>query len=332
MDGNGVRFANTGTIVSASSLPAPSGKERSLEIWITAAKTAESSTILAFYDPMWPRGFWLGQSVSDLELQVASSSAWRDGEPERVYVPGAFRTGRNGFWAITSGPSGVSVYRDAVLAIQTPAFRIAGADAAGRLILGTAPLSSQPWSGDLRALAIYDRELPQERIAVHYKNLMEGARPEIASDDRCIALYRFDEHTGHTVHNAIGSEYDLQIPSRYTVVGQTVLDPIWRAARESGSFWEDGFINIAGFIPAGFCFCCYFAIRGSRQPGILAVVIGSIISVFIELVQSHLPTRDSSMSDLVSNILGSILGVLLYRCKRLRIRVDYAVRSLARRS
>jgi len=41
-------------------------------------------------------------------------------------------------------------------------------------------------------------------------------------------------------------------------------------------------------------------------------LLASAISVFIELSQVLLPTRDSSMSDLITNISGSVIGAALY--------------------
>ena len=49
------------------------------------------------------------------------------------------------------------------------------------------------------------------------------------------------------------------------------------------------------------------------MPALRASAVGAAVSVFIELTQTFLPTRDSSMSDLINNILGSVLGAAAYR-------------------
>jgi glycopeptide antibiotics resistance protein len=92
-----------------------------------------------------------------------------------------------------------------------------------------------------------------------------------------------------------------------------VLDPVWRAFNWSWGFWQDAFINVAGFIPFGCFFCAYFSARKLRSPALCAAAFGAAVSVFIELTQANLPTRDSSMSDLINNILGSVLGAAAYR-------------------
>ena len=109
------------------------------------------------------------------------------------------------------------------------------------------------------------------------------------------------------------SENDLYIPPKFLVLRQTVLDPVWRAFNWSRGFWQDAFINVAGFIPFGWFFCAYFSARRTALARASRLAFGAAVSVFIELTQAFLPTRDSSMSDLINNILGSVLGAAAYR-------------------
>jgi hypothetical protein len=153
---------------------------------------------------------------------------------------------------------------------------------------------------------------------------VDQARPQISREDDCIALYLFDERSGNRVHDRTGFGYDLDIPDRYFVPDQALLDPVWREFRRSWTYWEDALINIAGFVPAGFSFCAYLSLRGFRRPAILAILLGAAISLGIEVIQAHIPTRDSSMSDVVTNVAGTVMGAWVCRLREKSVR-----RSLA---
>jgi hypothetical protein len=312
---NALRFGEYGTILSSGSFPpiASGGADHSLEIWMKPGLAEDSNTFLAFYSPGEPRQLSLHQADRDLELRIESSAAWRHEKAARINIDDAFRDRKSAFWAVTSGPSGTAIYRDDARVKESSGLRISGREFSGRLIIGSSPIFNENWSGVLRGLAIYNRALTAAQISRHYQTWMKGAGPDIGADDACIALYLFDEHSGRIVHNKVGLGNDLYIPAKYMILDQTLLDPVWRAFNWSRGFWKDALINVGGFIPVGFFFCAYLTARGFRRPALTASALGGAISLFIELVQSRLPTRDSSMSDVITNIAGSIIGASLYR-------------------
>jgi VanZ family protein len=51
---------------------------------------------------------------------------------------------------------------------------------------------------------------------------------------------------------------------------------------------------------------------------VIVALLGMGMSLSIELTQAYLPTRDSSLIDVLMNSLGTILGIALFNCKIFR--------------
>jgi glycopeptide antibiotics resistance protein len=71
--------------------------------------------------------------------------------------------------------------------------------------------------------------------------------------------------------------------------------------------------NIVGFVPLGFCFYPFLWLRQGRGTMLLTIVAGTVVSLTIEILQAFLPTRDSGMTDVFTNTMGTWIGALLYR-------------------
>jgi VanZ like family/Concanavalin A-like lectin/glucanases superfamily len=310
---NALRFGEYGVIVGSRRIPPSRANGRTLEIWMQPGRVEDSNTILAFFDPGALGRLSLQQSDRDLKLQIAPSQAWSLEKTSKLYVDDAFRNREKAFLTVTSDSSGTSIYRDGIKLRESREFRISTQDFSGRLVVGTSPIFNENWKGTLLGLAVYDSALSAVRVARHYRNWTTRRSPGVDAEDACIALYLFDEHSGRVVHDKIGSATDLLIPKKYLILDQTVLDPVWRAFDWSWGFWKDAIINVGGFVPPGFFLCAYLSIRRLRRPALGASLMGTVISLSIELLQSHLPTRDSSMADVINNAAGSAVGAALYQ-------------------
>ena len=86
-------------------------------------------------------------------------------------------------------------------------------------------------------------------------------------------------------------------------------------AGQGGIYWTDVLVNISGFVPVGFFLLNYLSlIQQIKRPAATVILIGFFLSLTIEILQWFLPTRDSDMTDLISNTFGTAIGVSLYRC------------------
>jgi glycopeptide antibiotics resistance protein len=93
---------------------------------------------------------------------------------------------------------------------------------------------------------------------------------------------------------------------------------VWKPFRsrwdgwKTRGYWFDMGVNVAGFIPFGFFFALWFSLTpGIARPRLTAILLGFAISLVIETLQYFLPTRDSSMTDLLNNTIGTAFGVVL---------------------
>ena len=314
---NGLRFSRYGTVLSFGVLTMTSAQSEacgSLEIWLQPDRMWDSRTFLTFYVPKNPFQFSLHQSETDLALQTAIQDSEHHTDTVSVRVPDVFRKRGPVFITISSGGSGTVVYIDGVLAKRAPQYRLSPKELTGRLVLGDSPRRGDSWSGQLLGLAIYHRELTAPQVLEHYEAWTQRERPEIAGDERNIALYLFDERGGKVIHNKARSGADLYIPERYVVLDQVFLERPWRDFSRSMGYLRGFLKNIVGFIPLGFCFYAYLsAARYVKRSALATVILGTLVSLTIEILQAYLPTRESGMTDLVTNTFGTYIGVLLYR-------------------
>jgi len=180
-------------------------------------------------------------------------------------------------------------------------------------VLGDSPGQPNSWSGELLGLAIYRGQLTAPQVFRNYAAWKQTGRPEIAEDERNIALYLFDESTGDVVRDKARSGVDLYIPAKYKVMDKIALEPFWTEFNMSWSFWDGVLKNIVGFIPFGFCFYAYLvAILPVKRATLVTIALGTAVSLTIEILQAFLPTRDSGTTDLITNTLGAWVGVASY--------------------
>ena len=305
--GNGLLYR--GYALARSSGPIlpglPGASPCSLEVRLRPARE-ETSTILAFYTPQDPAQFSLRQSNTDVTLRGFHPSG-------RVYAEAddVFHRGRLVYLAATFGPRGTKIYADGVLAAQDSSARFSCDDLQGNMILGNSLTQHDSFQGEFLGLAIYDRELSPEQVLNHYRTWTASGLLESAAGERAAALYLLDDGPGRVLRNRIRPEAALYIPEPYRIPKPLFLERPWREFRAEWSYWKDVLINLGGFIPFGFAVRLYWLISTARWASARAVAAGAAVSLVIETLQFYLPTRDSSMTDVLANTLGTAAGALL---------------------
>jgi VanZ family protein len=317
---NGLHFGKYGSIVSAGPFkahPPQADSSCGLEIWLEPRRVQASGTILAFY---WPESqvvpFALRQSLGDLELlrRSRNDDPSHDGKRAKLYVDDLFLSHQQPVLVtINAGQSGTTIYADGALVKKAPNFKFSSQELTGQLVIGNAPATTDEWSGQVSGLAIYDRELTADEVSKHYESWTNDKPAGLAGSDGAVALYLFNEAEGNVVHNHVDAATDLLIPERFFVLHQEFLERPWNEYRPDWNYWEDVGINVAGFIPLGFLFYAYFSAgRETKRAVAITIAFGFAVSLTIEVSQAFLPTRDSGMTDLITNTFGTALGAILF--------------------
>jgi len=317
-DNSGILFGKYGSIVSAAPFrahPSQADGSCSIEIWLQPRRVKASGTIFAFY---WPESrtvpFALRQSLGDFVLLRRNDDRSRHGKRIRLYVDDVFSHQQPVFVTMSSGPSGTRIYVDGALVKTTPNFRFSSQELTGQLVIGNAPATTDNWSGQLKGLAVYDRGMTTDEVAQHYENWTTGKQADLAASEGAVGIYLFNEENGSVVHNQVDPATDLHIPERFFVLHEQFLERPWDEFRPDWNYWKDVAINVAGFVPLGFFFCAYFSsMQTTRHAVLFTIAFGFAVSLTIEVLQAFLPTRDSGMTDVFTNTLGTVVGAVV--CK-----------------
>ena len=314
---NGPHFGEYGVVFGslASSFAGSKDASCSVEIWVQPDHSDIGGTILAFYKPENQIvAFSVHQSIDDLALQRVIVYQQRP-KKSKVYIGHIFRKNNPLFITLTSSAQGTVVYLNGGLVRTFPQFGLSSEDLEGQLFAGNHPLVEDGWQGQIKGLAIYNRVLTEAQVLQHYKAWTKNQNAEIKNESP-IALYLFNEGSGGFVHNRMNSETDLRIPELFFVLHPPFLKTPWDEFQPSWNYWKNVLINIAGFVPFGFFFCAYFvSVCRLNRAGLATIVLGGVTSLTIEVLQAFLPTRDSGMTDLITNTLGTGIGTALYSSK-----------------
>ena len=258
--------------------------------------------ILSICDDHFRELFFVGQWKKHLIIRLANVQGPSSGSYWETEVEYLFRKNESLMLGIHSDISGLSVFADGRLILSKPGYslsRFSELRTHVLLLLGNSPTGKSPWEGDLLGLSID-------------QNTGRTQSPE----DNFMTFAQSGKEFGAYLRTEGKTPFSFFIPSSYRPIKRTVLIPPWKETSFNRSFLKDVIVNILGFIPFGFVF---YAWRRDSATGkdfsivLFVVLLGAGISLAIELLQVFLPTRDSSLTDLISNILGTYVGILLFR-------------------
>ena len=263
--------------------------------------------------------FFVGQWKNDLIIRLSSGKNPSSGSYRETGVDNLFRKNRSVALAVRLEESGVSVFADGEFVKSQAGYslsRFSGPRTRVVFLLGNSPAGESPWEGDFLEFSIRqdiatgrEQGNPGRQVAgpwAHVGGNEAVAKGHDPSNKKAGMMFRTAGEPG----------FEMWVPVAFRPLKRTILFPPWKETRFNRSFWMDVAVNVIGFIPFGFCF--YALLRTTREgkdgsTTFLIVLLGAGISLSIELLQAYLPSRDSSLTDVLSNAMGSYIGVSLFR-------------------
>jgi VanZ like protein/concanavalin A-like lectin/glucanase superfamily protein len=269
--------------------------------------------MLAFSTDQNPMQFRIRQDGDMMSVQRDVPGPGHQVHTSTIYIDHVFQQGKDLFITVTSDGQVGSIYLNGQLAGSRNRFGLTLRDFTGEMILGNSPLQYETWAGVLKGIALFDRQLTSAELSQHYQDWVHSGHLDPQRIEGIRALYSFKEQAGRTIRDLAGSNPDLYIPEYFVTVRQRFLAPPWEEYSRSWGYWGGVLKNIVGFVPLGFVFYATFLLRFTSGRAICAtIIVGTLASLTIEIGQAYLPTRDSGMTDIMTNALGTAFGAMIY--------------------
>ena len=177
-------------------------------------------------------------------------------------------------------------------------------DSSFPLVLGSQTDGENGWRGVIYRLAVVGRAVRPDELQ------------NIPTKIPVILLYSFDEHTGLVTRDRSAvNQTSISWPELFIPYARTILQSprdYWpKYGRPSPS---DIIANVLIYLPIGYLLASWLRRRGKPWFGIASPILGGFgLSLTVEIVQAYLPSRYSSTVDVITNTIGTIIGVYLLR-------------------
>ncbi len=291
--GHGMAFTDAGLF--ASFFPA---RGLSLEVQFTSDLSGEPRFRSLFSIANGNRNDQLiiGQWGRSLMLMNGDDFSNRRLAP-KIYLP--LNPGQNTL-VVISGLNGTSVYLNHKLVRQRRDFVLTLPENLDttRMVLGNNIFGTDPWIGEVAGFRLWNQLIKSDQtdiITPYLELLVQGSAG--------LLLKGSEEAT-------------LNIPDFKPLLYPSYLRPP-ESEDSFQTFVFDVFLNFFGFIPLGavvYLLVIRFNGQAFTRAVLISVAAGFLLSLIIETAQIWLPSRVSSLHDLLLNSLGALAGgILLFR-------------------
>jgi len=288
-----------------------------IEVWLAPGFVpgVGNQEILSFYDEQFIRPLLLGQFPRGFILRGREDNPKGDPREDRYIGLGEVgleNPSKLQHLAVTVGESGARLHvnGEATRLVLPMTQAQLGTPLGGHLMLGSSSTGWPHWSGGMLGVSVHERELSQDELRDHARGPGVLTDPELFEDGSLLALYRFDEGQGDWTRSAEARGPALHFPDRIARPTRPNLLSLYSFGLTGGRWLPtDVLLNVLGFMPLGIVFCW----RRRSTFLWLVLAVGFSFSLSLEVMQSVIPGRSSSMVDLLSNSVGTLAGGLLTR-------------------
>ncbi|MGI9242053.1 MAG: VanZ family protein, partial [Verrucomicrobiales bacterium] len=195
---------------------------------------------------------------------------------------------------IRSGPDGsvIELQDHAVVRRPEVVLEIPSTPRPAQIVLGNSIDGRRFWAGQIRRFEI--RQSGEE------------------SDP--LVVFDLSNAAGAGAPNSGSAGGTLGIPAGAVAERRFLEWPIDHQFSLNQSFVSDTVINLFGFVPFGMAVTGILSMRGvgPRRSLLWVLIWSASLSLFVEYVQTWMPTRSSSALDLMLNILGGLVGLVAW--------------------
>lgn len=180
------------------------------------------------------------------------------------------------------------------------------------LVLGNSVHSKHGWRGDLHGLSISGKALSAATVKRHFDRWDADRNFDFLKQESPMLLFSFKNQSAAGFTDVKDNSQPLQIPEHMIVLKKTFLATPWGHTIWTQATIGDMVLNIIGFIPLGavlYGFLQCFSGWANWQKQLSAVILCMTLSLGIELGQAWIPSRVSSLMDLILNTAGAWVGV-----------------------
>ncbi len=316
--GNGISFKGRGHAFSTESTTWPredySGGPITLEIVLKPERTYFRGIphILSLCDRSGREVVYFGQWKNHLIVRLMEDSRWVERVKREIESGDVLIPGKPVHITLVLVKDRAVLFTEGKLVKEFIGFdltQLMAERSVQSVVFGNSSTGDSPWRGKILSFSVFDKALDSTTIRDRYQKWESGAA--INTDDEIIR-YRFHKNSERTIRNYVGKDWDLIIPESLIPLRREFLSLPPRQFLKKKSFFKDALINLVGFTPLGFFLAVFFGTSAnSKRLRTLAisVLLGGLLSLFIEVNQVFLISRSSSVADLIMNTFGTAVGV-----------------------